>query len=46
VFVGEVTIREMSDVELERGPDEFTGLALWPLWTVDSDHAPSEPPAS
>jgi uncharacterized protein len=31
VFVGEVTIREMSDVELEREPDEFTGLALWPL---------------
>ena len=31
VFVGEVTIREMSDVELERVPDEITGLALWPL---------------
>jgi predicted DNA-binding protein with PD1-like motif len=31
VFVGEVTIREMGDVELERVPDEVTGLALWPL---------------
>jgi hypothetical protein len=31
VFVGEVTIREMSDVDLERVPDEVTGLALWPL---------------
>ena len=31
VFVGEVTIREMSGVELERVPDEITGLALWPL---------------
>ena len=31
VFVGEVTIREMSDVELQRVPDEVTGLALWPL---------------
>jgi uncharacterized protein len=31
VFVGEVTIREMSGVELERVPDEVTGLALWPL---------------
>ncbi|HEY7848114.1 MAG TPA: PPC domain-containing DNA-binding protein [Candidatus Limnocylindria bacterium] len=31
VFVGEVTIREMADVELERVPDEITGLALWPL---------------
>ena len=31
VFVGEVTIREMSDVQLERAPDEVTGLALWPL---------------
>ena len=31
VFVGEVTIREMSGVELERIPDEVTGLALWPL---------------
>lgn len=31
VFVAEVTIREMSDVELERVPDEITGLALWPL---------------
>jgi hypothetical protein len=29
--VGEVTIREMADVELERVPDEITGLALWPL---------------
>jgi uncharacterized protein len=29
VFVGEVTIREMSDVELERTPDEVTGLSLW-----------------
>jgi predicted DNA-binding protein with PD1-like motif len=29
VFVGEVTIREMSDVELVRTPDEVTGLALW-----------------
>jgi uncharacterized protein len=31
VYVGEVTIREMSDVELQRVPDEVTGLALWPL---------------
>lgn len=31
VFVGEVTIREMRGVELERVPDEITGLALWPL---------------
>jgi hypothetical protein len=31
VFVGEVTIREMSGVQLERVPDEATGLALWPL---------------
>lgn len=31
VFMVEVTIREMSDVELERVPDELTGLALWPL---------------
>ena len=31
VFVGEVTIREMSGVDLERVPDEITGLALWPL---------------
>jgi predicted DNA-binding protein with PD1-like motif len=31
VFVGEVTIREMGDIELERLPDEVTGLALWPL---------------
>ena len=31
VFVGEVTIREMTGVALERHPDEITGLALWPL---------------
>jgi predicted DNA-binding protein with PD1-like motif len=31
VFVGEVTIREMAGVDLERVPDEITGLALWPL---------------
>jgi uncharacterized protein len=31
VFVGEATIREMSGVDLERVPDEITGLALWPL---------------
>jgi uncharacterized protein len=31
VFVAEVTIREMGDVDLERLPDEATGLALWPL---------------
>jgi predicted DNA-binding protein with PD1-like motif len=29
VFAAEVTIREMSDVELVRHPDEVTGLALW-----------------
>lgn len=29
VWVGEVTIREMTGVELERMPDELTGLALW-----------------
>jgi predicted DNA-binding protein with PD1-like motif len=29
VFAGEVTIREMTGVELERTPDELTGLALW-----------------
>jgi len=29
VWVGEVTIREMTGVELERTPDEVTGLALW-----------------
>jgi uncharacterized protein len=29
VFVAEVTIREMSDVELVRHPDEVTGLSLW-----------------
>lgn len=29
VWVGEVTIREMTGVELERVPDEITGLALW-----------------
>ena len=29
VFVGEVQIREMTDVELVRTPDELTGLALW-----------------
>jgi len=31
VFVGEVTVREMSGVDLERVADEITGLALWPL---------------
>ncbi|HEX5578312.1 MAG TPA: DUF296 domain-containing protein, partial [Candidatus Limnocylindria bacterium] len=31
VFVAEVTIREMGDVDLQRLPDEITGLALWPL---------------
>jgi predicted DNA-binding protein with PD1-like motif len=31
VFVGEVTIREMAGVDLERVPDPITGLALWPL---------------
>jgi uncharacterized protein len=29
IFAGEVTIREMVGVELERTPDEVTGLALW-----------------
>jgi len=29
VFVAEVTIREMTGVELIRTPDEVTGLALW-----------------
>jgi predicted DNA-binding protein with PD1-like motif len=29
VFVGEVMIREMTGLELERTPDEVTGLALW-----------------
>jgi predicted DNA-binding protein with PD1-like motif len=29
VWVGEVTIREMTGVDLERTPDEVTGLALW-----------------
>jgi predicted DNA-binding protein with PD1-like motif len=29
VFVAEVTIREMSDVELVRHPDQITGLSLW-----------------
>lgn len=29
VFVSEVYIREMTGVELERTPDELTGLALW-----------------
>ena len=29
VFVAEVTIREMTGVELTRTPDEVTGLALW-----------------
>jgi len=29
VWVAEVTIREMTGVELERTPDETTGLALW-----------------
>jgi predicted DNA-binding protein with PD1-like motif len=29
VFVTEVTIREMTGVELERTPDEVTGLSLW-----------------
>jgi predicted DNA-binding protein with PD1-like motif len=29
VWVGEVTLREMTGVELERTPDEITGLALW-----------------
>ena len=29
IFVGEVTIREMTGVDLIRTPDEATGLALW-----------------
>jgi predicted DNA-binding protein with PD1-like motif len=29
VFVAEVTIREMTGVELVRTPDELTGLSLW-----------------
>jgi predicted DNA-binding protein with PD1-like motif len=29
VFVAEVTIREMTGVELTRTPDEVTGLSLW-----------------
>lgn len=29
VWVAEVTVREMTGVELERTPDEVTGLALW-----------------
>jgi len=29
VWVAEVTIREMTGVELVRTPDEVTGLALW-----------------
>lgn len=29
VWVAEVTIREMTGVELSRTPDEVTGLALW-----------------
>jgi hypothetical protein len=29
IFAGEVTIREMTGVELERTPDEVTGLHLW-----------------
>ena len=29
VWVAEVNIREMLGVELERTPDEVTGLALW-----------------
>jgi predicted DNA-binding protein with PD1-like motif len=29
VWVAEVNIREMTGVELERTPDEVTGLALW-----------------
>jgi predicted DNA-binding protein with PD1-like motif len=28
-FVAEVTIREMTDVDLVRTPDELTGLNLW-----------------
>ena len=29
VFVAEITIREMTGVELIRTPDEVTGLSLW-----------------
>jgi predicted DNA-binding protein with PD1-like motif len=29
VFLAEVTIREMTGVELERTPDEVTGLNVW-----------------
>ena len=29
VFVAEVTIREMTGVDLNRTPDEVTGLSLW-----------------
>jgi hypothetical protein len=29
VWVAEVTLREMTGIELERTPDEVTGLALW-----------------
>lgn len=29
VFAAEITIREMTGVELTRTPDEATGLALW-----------------
>ena len=29
VWVAEVTLREMTGVDLERTPDEVTGLALW-----------------
>jgi uncharacterized protein len=29
VFVAEVTVREMTGIELLRTPDEVTGLALW-----------------
>jgi len=29
VFAAEITIREMTGVELIRTPDEVTGLALW-----------------
>jgi uncharacterized protein len=29
VWVAEVTLREMTGVELERTPDQLTGLALW-----------------
>lgn len=29
VFVAEVTIREMTGVELNRTPDDVTGLSLW-----------------